>query len=144
LQYTHPDLQPNANTGIDWDFNDNDNDPSPNLTSGVHGTACVGIVASRGNNGLGVSGAAIEATLAGLRLIAAPTTDTQEAEALAHRNDVIYVKSSSWETPDNGQTLAGPGPITAAALFRGAPQVEEGRARFTHGLAAMVRRNCEL
>ncbi len=119
LQVTHPDLSANVNTQIDWDFNYNDDDPSPNVNYDDHGTACAGVAAARGNNSLGVSGAAPEAALVGLRLIAAPTTDSQEAAAMTHSNEVIWVKSNSWGPYDDGQTLEGPGPLTLNALAQG-------------------------
>ncbi len=125
LQFTHPDLAPNANTTIDYDFNDGDTNPTPyESNEDWHGTACAGVCAARGNNTLGVSGAAPAATLVGLRILAAPVTDAQEADALAHRNDVIAIKSNSWGVPDDGITLDGPGPLTRAAL---AQAVQTGR-----------------
>lgn len=125
LQFTHPDLAPNANTTIDYDFNDGDANPTPYASNeDWHGTACAGVCAARGSNALGVSGAAPSATLVGLRILAAPVTDAQEADALAHRNDVIAIKSNSWGVPDDGSTLDGPGPLTQAAL---AQAVQTGR-----------------
>jgi subtilisin-like proprotein convertase family protein len=120
VQFTHPDLQPNYDTTLDYDFNGNDADPSP-VDPGVddHGTACAGVAAARGNNALGGCGVAYEATLAGFRLIAQPATDQQEADAFAHRNDVIQIKNNSWGAPDDGTTLEGPGTLAAAALANG-------------------------
>ena len=89
LQWNHPDLKENIwinpneipGDGIDndgngyiddirgWDFNDNDNDPAPVFPDEAHGTAAAGVAAARGNNNLGVSGAAPQASLIGLRLI---------------------------------------------------------------------------
>lgn len=117
LQTAHPDLAPNVDTVNDRDWNDSTvDDPNPNVTVDDHGTACAGVAAARGNNGVGVSGAAPEATLVGLRLIAATTTDTQEAEAMAWKNDIIQIKSNSWGPNDDGLTLEAPGPLTAAAF----------------------------
>lgn len=116
LETGHPDLAANVRTDIDYDWNDGTpNDPSPG-TGDDHGTACAGNVAAIGNNSLGVSGSAPEAKIVGLRLIAASTTDAQEAEAMAHRNDVIQIKSNSWGPSDTGTTLEGPGALTRAAL----------------------------
>jgi len=115
LQTAHPDLAANVNTNIGWDFNFNDNDPNPG-TGDDHGTACAGMAAAVGNNNLGVIGAAPEARLVGLRLISQATTDAQEADAMNWSNGVIHIKSNSWGPSDNGITLEGPGPLTAAAL----------------------------
>src|SRR5690606_15910850 len=82
LDILHSDLVPNLDLLNDRDWNDSTpDDPTPNTLWDFHGTSCAGVAAGRGNNGLGISGAAPEATLVGMRLIAAATTDLQEAEA---------------------------------------------------------------
>lgn len=116
LEVTHPDLAPNADTANDYDFNDLDNDPSPSAGD-FHGTACAGVAAARGNNSLGGTGVAPEATLVGLRLIGAPTTDADEADAYTYRKDIIAVKSNSWGPYDGGYGAGGPGGLSQAALL---------------------------
>ncbi|MFM8413673.1 MAG: choice-of-anchor D domain-containing protein [Planctomycetota bacterium] len=123
LQRTHPDLSGRYSATLSYDFNDNDSDPTP-LSGDGHGTSAAGVAAATGNNGLGVSGAAPSATLAGLRLVAAPTTDRQEADALIFKSQDIDIYSNSWGPVDSGRDLAGPGPLTLAALRNG---VETGR-----------------
>ena len=115
LQTSHPDLTTNVDTTNHKDWNGNDNDPSPGAGDD-HGTACAGDAAARGNNALGVSGSAPEATLVGMRLIAAATTDTQEAEAMNYLPQIIQIKSNSWGPSDTGTILEAPGPLTKAAL----------------------------
>ena len=115
LQTAHPDLTANVDTANDKDWNGNDNDPNPGSTDN-HGTACAGNVAACGNNNLGVSGTAPEATLVGMRLIGGVATDTMEAEAMNYLPQVIQIKSNSWGPNDDGVTLEGPGPLTLAAL----------------------------
>ena len=115
LQTSHPDLITNVDTTNDKDWNGNDNDPNPGAGDD-HGTACAGDAAARGNNGIGVSGSAPEATLVGMRLIAAVTTDTQEAEAMNYLPQLIQIKSNSWGPSDTGTILEAPGPLTKAAL----------------------------
>ncbi len=119
VQTTHPDLALNVDTVNDYDWNGKDNDPTPS-SSDPHGTCCAGLAAGRGNNGIGICGAAPEATIVGLRLIAAPETDEDEAGAFLHRNDIIQVKSNSWGPDDTGDVVEGPGPLAAAALAAGA------------------------
>ena len=83
------------------------------------GVVVAGVAAAVGNNGTGVSGAAPEATLVGLRLIAGPATDADEAAAMAHQNGLIQVKSNSWGPGDSGAVVEAPGPLTIAALQNG-------------------------
>jgi subtilisin-like proprotein convertase family protein len=115
LQHAHPDLAPNADTTNDKDWNGNDADPSP-VSDDDHGTACAGNAAARGNNGIGVTGTAPEATLVGMRLIAAAVTDAQEGEAMTYLPDLIQIKSNSWGPNDSGTDLEAPGPLMAAAF----------------------------
>jgi hypothetical protein len=115
LQTAHPDLSPNVDTVNDRDWNGNDGDPNPGVGDD-HGTACAGNVGARGNNALGVAGTAPEATLVGLRLTAAATTDAQEAAAMAWKNDLIQIKNNSWGPDDTGTLLEAPGPLTIAAF----------------------------
>jgi subtilisin family serine protease len=86
IDYLHPDLIDNIWTnpneipgnGIDddnngyiddvhgWDFANDDNDPMDDF---FHGTHCAGIVAAKGNNGVGVCGVAWEASLMALKFL---------------------------------------------------------------------------
>jgi subtilisin family serine protease len=115
LELNHPDLVGNTNANLGYDFNDQDADPSPG-EGDSHGTACAGVAAAVGNNGIGVVGVAPEAQLVGLRLIAAPTTDADEADALAWNQDLIHIKSNSWGPFDNAYGAGGPGPLSLAAM----------------------------
>ena len=99
LQWKHPDLADNVIRELQWDWNQSDNDPSPYYYSDAHGTACAGVAAARGNNRLGVSGVAPEASLVGMRLISGPSTDLDEAEAMVWKSDEIDIKSNSWGYP---------------------------------------------
>ncbi|MBN1675801.1 MAG: S8 family serine peptidase [Kiritimatiellae bacterium] len=126
LEHSHPDLASNVNVQIGWDWVDGDGDPMPGSLD-RHGTAVAGVAAATGSNGVGVAGAAYGATLVGLRLTSAPTTDAEEAAAFAHTNDVIAVKNNSWGPVDDGQTLEGPGPLALAALADGVANGREGK-----------------
>ncbi|MBX7245552.1 MAG: proprotein convertase P-domain-containing protein, partial [Candidatus Sumerlaeaceae bacterium] len=60
--------------------------------------------------------------LVGVRLISAPTTDAQEAQAMTYQmnpgsaTDRVHINSNSWGPADDGLTLEGPGPLTLAAF----------------------------
>jgi subtilisin-like proprotein convertase family protein len=122
LQTSHPDLMANARWDIDIDINYGDNDPTPDTSIDDHGTACAGVAAGRGDNGVGVSGAAPRAALVGVRLISLGVTDAQEAQGLTHQltpvnpADRVHISSNSWGPSDDGATLEGPGPLTRAAI----------------------------
>jgi subtilisin family serine protease/subtilisin-like proprotein convertase family protein len=115
IEATHPDLAPNVDLVNGRDFNDNDDDPSPG-EGDDHGTSAAGLAAARGNNGLGGSGVAPEASLVGLRMLSGPYSDAIEAAALTWKNDLIAVKSNSWGPSDDGETVEGPGILAGAAL----------------------------
>ncbi len=116
LQTGHPDLAANVDTSIDYDWNGDDENPNPDSGTDSHGTACAGDVAARGNNNLGVSGSAPEATLVGLRLISGPVSDFEIGQSVSHEKDVIHVKTNSWGPSDTGSFLSGPGPLTQLAM----------------------------
>ena len=123
LQYTHPDLAANYSAAYSFDFNNNDSDPSP-ISSGYHGTAIAGVIGAKGNNDIGVTGVAPNASLAGLRLIAGPTDDALEAAALSYHPQDIDIYNSSWGPRDGVEWLSEPGPMTQAAIANG---VQSGR-----------------
>ncbi|HPM79751.1 MAG TPA: S8 family serine peptidase, partial [Candidatus Anammoximicrobium sp.] len=115
LQYTHPDLAAKYQAALSYDFNFNDPDPSPDPAWDFHGTAVAGVAAAATNNGIGVAGAGRDASLAGLRLIAGPSSDADEASALTYEMQQIDIYNHSWGPSDVG-ALASPGPLTLAAL----------------------------
>jgi len=123
LEKDHEDLSANFQLSDSQDLNgSNGNDPSPSFNNG-HGTACAGVAAAKGNNGIGVAGAAHNANLAGIRLISAPNTDADEAMALTFQNQNNDIFSNSWGPNDNG-VYSAPGTFAKQALKEGA---ENGR-----------------
>ena len=124
MQVSHPDFVGNVDTTIDYDFLGNDGNPSPVLATDNHGTAVGGVAASRGNNALGSSGVAPEATLVGMRMLGDLTTDLVIADAFDHEKEVIQVKNNSW-----GPNLpfAKMDPLEAAALKKAATEGRGGK-----------------
>src|SRR5688572_29144499 len=128
LQYAHPDLAPNYLASASWDFNSNDADPQPLATAG-HGTAVAGLAAARGDNTIGVSGVAPQASLAGLRLTGGTATDSQEASAFGFQPHVIDILNNSWNPADTGLMMKAPGPLAAAARQSAATTGRDGKGR---------------
>jgi subtilisin-like proprotein convertase family protein len=129
VQGSHPDLQPNYVAPLSYDFRDRDGDPSAATagscatTADCRGTAVAGIAAARMDNGLGGSGVAPLASIAGIRL-GALAADGDQASALSHQLNAVHIENNSWPRRDDGRTLAGPGPLAEAALSRA---IAEGR-----------------
>ena len=115
LEWDHADLSANYESSLDYDYCNYDGNPTPSSWD-AHGTAAAGVAAAIGNNGLGVSGAAPDASLAGLMLIACGNSDSDEANALSHLNNDIHIYSNSWGPSDNGNVLEAPGPLMLAAF----------------------------
>ncbi|MGV3613694.1 MAG: S8 family serine peptidase [Fimbriimonas sp.] len=67
FDYTHPDLAPNFDLSRSWDFETNSTNITPREEDS-HGTFVTGGAAARGGNGIGISGAAPHATVAGIRI----------------------------------------------------------------------------
>ena len=125
LDWNHPDISTYYDSSLDYDFCNNDGDPTP-TSNNAHGTAAGGVAAATGNNGVGVTGAAPEASLVGLQLISCSTTDVRESNTLGHERQDIDIYSNSWGPSDDGSTLSGPGPLMLAALEADALQGRGG------------------
>src|SRR5688572_458624 len=110
LQRTHPDLSPNYVAADSFDFGQNDADPSPvHNNTGIlngdgdnHGTAVAGVAAAKGGNGIGVTGVAPDAKLAGLRIDFNNQTNQMFVDATLYHssgaNTNIKVKNHSYGT----------------------------------------------
>ncbi|MBI5772070.1 MAG: S8 family serine peptidase [Verrucomicrobia bacterium] len=122
LEITHPDFAGNvpADTSLHRNVLDENSDPTPPAAAN-HGTICAGFIAARGNNGIGMTGAAPQARLVGVRLLGegkngASATDVQEAAAFGWKTDVVQISSNSWGPNDDGATVSAPEPGALAAL----------------------------
>lgn len=99
---THEDLVASIDRAVSFDFVQNDNDPSP-AAGDFHGTACAGVAAASGFNGLGVSGVAPKADIAIIRLLNGQTSFTtplQVASVLTYQSSKIDIKSFSFGYTD--------------------------------------------
>lgn len=117
VQHQHPDLQLNYNAELSYDFNGHDNDPEPYYYDS-HGTACAGVCCAVENTVCG-RGVASNASIVGIRLIAAAVYDYEEAQALSHHSDKIRIYSNSWGPYDDGMDLSGPGLVLQHVLKMG-------------------------
>ncbi|MCP4642351.1 MAG: S8 family serine peptidase [bacterium] len=124
LEETHQDLTGNARTDLSHDYYSGDPDPTPG-SGDDHGTAVAGVAAADGHNGIGVTGAAFDANLVGIRLVSGLTSDSQDAAALSHSltpasaADRIHIYSNSWGPFDDGTTVETFGPLAKAAIESG-------------------------
>jgi len=95
----HPDLVNNIVAG--YDFYDDDSDPNP-TGDHAHGTACAGLIAAQGNNGIGVTGVAWNCKVMPIRIIGDDgsfVTDTEIATAIRWAaNSGADILSNSWGT----------------------------------------------
>ncbi|RYG46797.1 hypothetical protein EON79_09190, partial [bacterium] len=101
VEKNHPDLAPNFDAVNSYDWADGDADPSPVLNAEGHGVNVAGVAAARGNNGIGVTGAAPLSTLVGLRLpFYSGTASSAFEDAIRYRstgsNPIIQVKNHSY------------------------------------------------
>ncbi|MBL9146623.1 MAG: S8 family serine peptidase [Verrucomicrobiaceae bacterium] len=132
LQFTHPDLAPNYEANVSYDFYDVDNDPSPliipddpdtffdDADGDYHGTSVAGVAAAVAGNAIGVSGAAPQAKLAGLRLTSGETFPSDEADAEGWENQLIQIKNNSWGPPDGYPWVLGILPSVVRAAYQDA------------------------
>ena len=133
LELDHPDLAPNiaSDPSLHRNVLNENNNPTPPADAN-HGTVCAGFIAARSNNGIGLTGAAPQARLVGVRLLGAGSngdsaTDVQEAAAFGWRTDVVHISSNSWGPNDDGQTVSGPDTSALAALREGVTAGRGGR-----------------
>ena len=116
LDHSHPDLNGNYLSAHSWDYCGGDSDPTPSSSGDGHGTSAAGVAAAIGNNGIGVSGGALDANLVGLTLIACSSPDSVEASALGHDKQDIDIYSNSWGPSDSVIYPDDAGPLMHAEL----------------------------
>ncbi|MEL6342952.1 MAG: S8 family serine peptidase [Myxococcota bacterium] len=97
VDLSHPDLRVTPG----FDYNQNDYDPSPGEDQNAHGTACAGLAAGIGDNGLGVAGVAYDAEVYAIRFIGGDTSLSDIYNAWIESVDAgAWVISNSWGIPD--------------------------------------------
>jgi subtilisin-like proprotein convertase family protein len=101
VEYTHPELQNNYSTSIDYDAGQQDSDAAPVYSSSYygsddHGTAVAGIIAARANNGIGGKGVAYNASIAGIRLDFTSASGIGQEVLAFQRATEFDVVNNSW------------------------------------------------
>ena len=122
----HPDLTNNFRSDLSYSFATASTNQTPTgATSGdAHGTCVAGVSAAEGFNGVGVSGVAPFAQIAGIRIPLGSTgdtvasTDALSAEWLDWQNSTIRIKNNSYGV--SGTSLVPLGQLSRAALSSGA------------------------
>lgn len=95
VEHWHRDLQQNYDFVNDFDYVLGIPDGAPKEDDEAHGTSVAGVAAARGNNFIGVSGAAPEARVTGLRILGGAST-LGIANALTRAPNVIGIYNNSW------------------------------------------------
>ena len=90
LETAHPDLAQNYVAADSFNFGDGNSDPNPTDSNDRHGVSVAGVAGARGGNGIGVTGAAPFASLAGLRIDYSTSTTSHFVDAtLYHSSGAI-------------------------------------------------------
>lgn len=121
LEHTHPEFQGKYDHRHSYNFNGGPygtGDPMPTRGTDGHGTSAAGVAAANQHNGRCGRGVAPGARVSGIRLIAAPTTDLVEGQALTKFFNSNHIYSNSWGPPDTGRGMDAPGLVTRTALAR--------------------------
>jgi subtilisin-like proprotein convertase family protein len=127
LELAHEDLQNNIAVGQSYDYIDHDT--NPNSGTHEHGTSVAGLGGARDMNGVGVSGVAPRASLAGYNILQNDTT-ANEADAMTRNAASVDVSSNSWGAPDLNGLL-----FPSSATWRNA--VETGHSTGRGGLGTV-------
>jgi len=112
VRWKNPDLTPNYNAALSYDFIGNDGDPN----GGGHGTAVAGMMAGANDGNQCGVGVAYHANIAGLKILGNIISDAIEADALGHQTNAIHVYNNSWGPSDDGATREKPGPLAQAQM----------------------------
>ena len=96
IQYTHPDLNDNYNSSLDYDSQTNTGDGGPRTSSDNHGTATAGVAGAEGDNGQGVIGVAFGAEITSTRTVFGSFSNDAELVELFGLQDQFDVSNNSW------------------------------------------------
>jgi kexin len=123
IDLSHEDLA--VVSGKSWDYRLN-RYGDPSSTNSDHGTACAGLVAAKGNNGIGVTGVAFNARLVGYNLLAASST-AYDADAVVKDLASNHIYTNSYGAPDNTGGLYPAETLWEAAIETGVTTGRNGK-----------------
>ncbi|MDD3592449.1 MAG: S8 family peptidase [Sulfurovum sp.] len=99
IEAIHPDLAGNLDLNKSIRYSDGSTDPTPNTLqlinapyASAHGTACAGLIAAKGWNGIGVRGVAPFTKLAGFNVFSSPG----ESNFMNALSQEVDISSNSW------------------------------------------------
>jgi subtilisin-like proprotein convertase family protein len=123
VYHAHPDLSPAYRADLSYNFATDSDDPTPTGTTDgdAHGSNVAGVSAARGYNGVGVTGVAPFAEIAGIRLpngtgATQPWTDATIGDVFAWKNGSINILNNSWGYMNYTTALSPLQPLSAAGL----------------------------
>ncbi|HVS17949.1 MAG TPA: S8 family serine peptidase [Planctomycetota bacterium] len=120
VEIGHEDLAANVLPGASHNYANGSSDPSPPPKMGdeliAHGTSVAGVAAGRGQNGIGISGAAPRATLVGYNFLApgSPGDTATMIDAMTRNAAQVSVSNNSWGPSISGFPLPFPTSFHAA------------------------------
>lgn len=128
VDIAHPDLAANYRQGFSLNLNDGSSDDArPRRVEDNHGTAVAGI-SNAARNAIGGVGVAYNASIAAIRLIAAPASSAEESQAMLFRNNEIDIYNNSWGPGRQEEVrFAGPGNLMRQGLATGTEQGRNGK-----------------
>jgi len=108
VEATQEDIKDNYSAKLSRSFLDGNisENQGPVLQKDNHGTSVAGVAAARGGNGIGGTGAAPYATIAGLRLLSGSQTDEDEFNAYMWGSGLIFDKNTGKYTIKSSPEIA--------------------------------------
>ena len=129
-EYNHPDLIGNVRADLAIDFVDRGSTNNNLKSDESHGTAVSGIIGASDNT-IGSVGVAYGSHLVPIRYLGTAHTDSEDAEAIGYRRDIISIYNNSWGPQvSESQPLVAmirPGTLATRSVLNGVTSGRGGR-----------------
>ncbi|XP_050520108.1 neuroendocrine convertase 1-like [Daktulosphaira vitifoliae] len=149
LQYDHPDIAPQFNPDLSWNYITDSSDILPRVDKDgiirAHGTKCAGEIIMQPNNNICGVGIAYGASLGGVKFLDNTLTDIREGSVLQHALKWVDIYSNSWGPSDSGDYLEHLSDYSKISLSKGIHQGRNGKGAiyvFAAGNGKMEEDNC--